>query len=213
MKCLKCGAAAPPNLTSSLCPTCLKTKSDHSTAGSLAILAIVLVAGFATIRGCSGKEQSVAKSSEAIQSLPVAAYEPSKILEEAEREFSVKDYDATVKTLTKLKGPDLDEPRASSLYSRASSLAAKEAAGEARGKRLRFATEYERGLLQAGMDATVRAEGKNADTLTITFVLVNRPLVYNMINDSATMSEWSSLGFKKVRFSDGYESSWSQSLQ
>jgi hypothetical protein len=93
------------------------------------------------------------------------------------------------------------------------SLALKEAAGEARGKRLIFAKEYERGLLQAGMDATVRAEGKNADTLTITFVLVNRPLVYNMINDSATMSEWSSMGFKKVRFSDGYESSWSHSLQ
>ena len=84
---------------------------------------------------------------------------------------------------------------------------------ESRANRIDYAEKYEGLMLKAGMDATVRAEGKNADTLVITYILVDRPLVYNMINDSDTMTVWRTFGFKKVRFSDGYEKSWTQSLE
>ncbi len=86
-------------------------------------------------------------------------------------------------------------------------------AAQSRANRIDYAETYERLMLKAGMDATVRTEGKNADTLVITYILVDRPLVYNMLNDSETTDEWKLLGFKRVRFSDGYESSWSQSLK
>ena len=78
--------------------------------------------------------------------------------------------------------------------------------------RLTYVKTYELGLLGEGMDATVRTDGTHADTLVITYILVNRPLVYKMINDSETMTEWATYGFKKVRFSDGYDSSWTQSI-
>ena len=218
MKCLKCGAEAPPCLTSSLCPACMgspsaATSASNPLAGCLTVLSIVLlIAGFVLFHGCSEKEASVQHPPEVNQTVPAVAYVPQKILAEARAEFAAKDYDATVSTLEQLKPSDLKERQAASLYSRASTLAAKEAAEVARTARLTYATTYERGLLEAGMDATVRSEGKNADTLVITYILMNRPLVFQMINDSETMTVWATYGFKKVRFSDGYESSWTQTI-
>jgi len=48
--------------------------------------------------------------------------------------------------------------------------------------------------------------------LVIKYILVNRPLVYQMVNDQKQMASWAALGFKKVRFTDGYDSSWTQTI-
>jgi hypothetical protein len=172
-----------------------------------------LLAGVGIIHGWSGTKPSVHNSPEASQTIPAAPYDPQKIVEKAKREFAEKEYYMTVDTLTKLKSSDLKERQASSLYSRAEAFVAKEDAEDAKNKRLDYAHNYEELCLKAGMDATVRVEGKSGETLVITYVLVNRPFVYNMMNDSETMTTWRNHGFKKVQFSDGYESSWTESIE
>lgn len=86
------------------------------------------------------------------------------------------------------------------------------AAKEARVERLEYAKDFERNRLEAGEDYIVRAQGPNADVLSVTFVLINRPYVYNMENDPNVRARWSALGFKSVRLSDGFDSSWSFTL-
>jgi hypothetical protein len=236
--CTRCCSTCPPDHLRSLCPACLEvtgvrtgdvclcpacqkitgTKSSTDSGARRVIVFLTLIVGTAicfAIVMCSADKpvQPIPTSPDVSQTAQDAPYDPQKILEKAKREFAEKDYYTTVNTLTKLNASDLKERQASSLYSRAKAFVVKADAEEAKAKRLTYAETYERLMLKAGMDATVRTEGKNADTLAITYVLVNRPLVYNMVNDSDTTSEWRSLGFKRVRFSDGYESSWSQSLE
>lgn len=58
----------------------------------------------------------------------------------------------------------------------------------------------------------VKVKGKNSDILEIKYVLMSRPLVYKLANDGKvyqTAKEW---GFKKIVFSDGYDSSWTYDL-
>jgi hypothetical protein len=43
MKCLKCGADTPPNLTSSLCPACLEAQESQKTKGCLYTFLIVIL--------------------------------------------------------------------------------------------------------------------------------------------------------------------------
>jgi hypothetical protein len=65
-----------------------------------------------------------------------------------------------------------------------------------------MADRYESLLLEKRMDATVRATGKNATTLQITFVLCNRVLwsdVAEGFGESARV-----VGFKKLVCADGY---------
>jgi hypothetical protein len=75
-----------------------------------------------------------------------------------------------------------------------------------------FRTEYaknmERSLLEDYMDMTVSAEGPKKTTLRIQWVRMSRPLVYNFMNNSETTDRFRALGFKKVLFTDGYNSSW-----
>lgn len=147
------------------------------------------------------------------QTAPTPQYDPQKILEDAKREFANSDYAATLDTLQQLNPSDLKQRQAALLYARANESATKVARFQARTARLKYAEDYERGLLDQGMDATVRSEGTNADSLTITYVLMGRPAVYKLINDSELMSQWKALGFKKVRFSDGYDASWTYRVE
>ncbi|QSV44915.1 hypothetical protein [Geobacter benzoatilyticus] len=79
--------------------------------------------------------------------------------------------------------------------------------------RKKFAKEYERQLLDKGMDAYVSTQGKESSTLKIKWVLVSRPLVHKMINDENVVENLRSLGFTKLVMSDGYDSSWTIDLK
>jgi hypothetical protein len=70
--------------------------------------------------------------------------------------------------------------------------------------RSEYAKQYERNLLEAGMDVYVSTSGPQHTTLRIQYVLLSRPVVYQIINDRALMRNWRELGFKKALFTDGY---------
>jgi hypothetical protein len=136
-------------------------------------------------------------------------YEPEKIVAQAKHFFADKDYNSALQAIGKLKGDDRHRPGVETLFNKASEALLKEALAESRSARKSYADTYERGLLLAGEDVTVRTQGKNADTLSITYVLIGRPFVYQLMNDRELNSKWISLGFKTVRLSDGYDKSWS----
>jgi hypothetical protein len=83
------------------------------------------------------------------------------------------------------------------------------AARETRKDRTDYAHEYEEERLKDGEDYTVKATGSDNTTLSITYALMCRPLVYKMQNDSGLIQRWRNLGFKKVYLYDGYNYSWS----
>jgi RNA polymerase subunit RPABC4/transcription elongation factor Spt4 len=80
-------------------------------------------------------------------------------------------------------------------------------------KRAKFAKEYERQLLDKGMDVYVSTQGKDKSVLRVKWVLVSRPLVYKMINDGSVMGNLRNLGFKKLIMTDGYDSSWTVKVE
>lgn len=65
-----------------------------------------------------------------------------------------------------------------------------------------YARELESHLLSRGLDATVRAIGKNHDTLRISWAAMSRPVVYNMMNGDGMRQQVPELGFKKVILTD-----------
>ena len=136
-------------------------------------------------------------------------YEPEKIVGQAKHYFADKDYSSALQAIRELKGDDLHRPGVQNLFNRASDALLKETLAEFRSARISYADDYERELLQAGEDVTVRTQGKNADTLSITYTLINRPFVYQLMNDRELNSRWILLGFKTIRLSDGYDKSWS----
>jgi hypothetical protein len=74
--------------------------------------------------------------------------------------------------------------------------------------RVDYAAAAEIRYLKDSMDVTVRASGAKKTTLTLTYVLMGRPTVFNMVNDANFVSIINGLGFKTVIFSDGFNSSW-----
>lgn len=78
-----------------------------------------------------------------------------------------------------------------------------------RKQRKEFADRYERSLLNEGMDVHVSVSGKNDTTLRMKWVLMSRPLVYKIINDENNMSNLKRMGFERIVFTDGYDSTWS----
>lgn len=79
-------------------------------------------------------------------------------------------------------------------------------------QRKEFADKYEISLLDQGMDTKVSVSGKNNTILKIKWVLMSRPLVYKLINNSETMANLKKMGFEKLILTDGYDSAWSIDL-
>jgi hypothetical protein len=75
-------------------------------------------------------------------------------------------------------------------------------------KRKEFASELERGYLKSGMDVTVRVTGGSSTTLQIQYVLMSRPMVYKIANETNFLARCRDLGFKVVVFTDGFDATW-----
>lgn len=69
------------------------------------------------------------------------------------------------------------------------------------------ADSVERGLLSQGYDATVTVSGPENRTIKITYILMNRPTVYQLV-EAGFLDQLRDQGFRKVIFSDGYDSTW-----
>jgi hypothetical protein len=76
---------------------------------------------------------------------------------------------------------------------------------EAVAKRKRHADEMESRFLSAGMDMHVYAEGDAATTLRLRYILMSRPLIFKLTNETKMREDARSLGFERIVFADGYK--------
>jgi hypothetical protein len=75
-----------------------------------------------------------------------------------------------------------------------------------------FADVAERHFLESHMDVYVTVSGPNKTTIKFKYVLMSRPTVYNVMNDSGFVQQLKDRGFKKVIFTDGYDETWEYGL-
>ena len=80
------------------------------------------------------------------------------------------------------------------------------------GGRKQFATLMENSFLKKGMDVQVSTSGPKGTTLTIRYILMSRPIVYQVINETDFIKNRRSDGFKKAVFTDGYNKTWTYDL-
>ena len=77
--------------------------------------------------------------------------------------------------------------------------------------RKRFADTLDTTFLKAGRDATFSVSGPKNNVLEMVYILINRPAVYQIVNDTKFLQNAWNAGFKKVIFRSGYgygSSSW-----
>ena len=75
-----------------------------------------------------------------------------------------------------------------------------------------YSDELEKVYLSKGMDVEVSVSGTDNTTIKLKYVLMSRPLVYQMTNDSSVTGKLRELGFKKIIFTDGYRNTWTHDL-
>jgi hypothetical protein len=75
-----------------------------------------------------------------------------------------------------------------------------------------FIEELEKEFLARGMDVELKVSGRENTTLTMRYVFINRPFVYQMMNDPKVFASKRADGFTKVIFTDGYFKTWTCDL-
>jgi hypothetical protein len=116
-----------------------------------------------------------------------------------------------VKTLEDLRHQDSDSKEAPrrQLKTKAEEVQEEKLSAQ---RREQYADELERKMLKEGQDFVVRVSGQNKTAITIRYVLMSRPFVYKLVNDSEFMERLRTLGFKKATFTDGYWQTWHYDL-
>jgi hypothetical protein len=70
-----------------------------------------------------------------------------------------------------------------------------------------YASSVEQVFVKSGMDAQVRAGGAGKSRLTVTYALMSQPLVYKFQNEVDMAAQAKKIGFTKVVYTNGFESS------
>jgi|GEM_PF-1073146 len=78
--------------------------------------------------------------------------------------------------------------------------------------RKEFAEILERTYLERMADVYVGTSGKEHTILTIKWILMSRPEVHDTINREEEMKIIKGMGFKKIVFTNGYDSTWTHNL-
>lgn len=78
--------------------------------------------------------------------------------------------------------------------------------------RTNYADTLERNYLDKGMDVHVDVSGKKKDTIRLQYIMFTRPAVYKIQKNGKLLEEMRQLGFRKVIFADGYDTSWTFDL-
>ena len=127
--------------------------------------------------------------------------------------------DSAKKHLNAIKKDALERPEAERLLKEVAKRekeitveSKKIAAGLMKQQRIQIAKTMERNMLDKGFDAYVTTQGPQNETLKIKFILISRPFVHQMCNDGETMGNFRNVGFKKIIFTDGYDSTWTVDL-
>lgn len=103
------------------------------------------------------------------------------------------------------------DKRAADVAAKESAAAAQEVADNDTGRQS-YASTLEQTYLKNGMDVTVRTSGAKGSTLTIKYMLLGRPDVYQLVNDDSFLPTLKGLGFRRVVFTDGYDATWSYDI-
>lgn len=70
--------------------------------------------------------------------------------------------------------------------------------------RARFVDNLDTLSLKAGKDANYKVSGPKNTVLTMTYVMINRPFVYNLVNENRFLERAWEAGFKRVVFRNGF---------
>ena len=62
-------------------------------------------------------------------------------------------------------------------------------------------------FIKQGMDAHIKATGKQKEQLHISYAIMSRPLIYQLRNEASLESGARSFGFKKIIFTNGFQGS------
>ena len=81
---------------------------------------------------------------------------------------------------------------------------AKAIADDVEGRR-DYANEMEKTWLKNGMDAHVSTSGSKSTTLVIRYVLVSRPLLFKLMNETPFVENAKKVGFTNIHFTNGYD--------
>jgi hypothetical protein len=79
--------------------------------------------------------------------------------------------------------------------------------------RQQYVEELEKEYLRKGYDVHLTATGPHKTLFTFKFILVSRPLVYQLSESDTFIAALRSRGFKKAVFTDGYNSQWNLNLE
>ena len=71
-----------------------------------------------------------------------------------------------------------------------------------------YGTRLEISLLKAGFDIHVTVSGDKSQRIDMTYVLMNRPMVYKIMNEMAFPTDTAKKGFQHLTLSDGYHRRW-----
>ena len=75
-------------------------------------------------------------------------------------------------------------------------------------ERVKYAKTIEECYLTSGVDIYVRAIGNNKTTLSLRYILLGRPMMYQTVNDEFFMNTLKETGFKKIHFTNGRNYEW-----
>lgn len=78
--------------------------------------------------------------------------------------------------------------------------------------RVRMASSMEEKMLDGGLNVNVRAIGKDQTTLRIEWILVSKVVAHQMSKQGDLFSNARQAGFKRVEITDGYNETWSWTL-
>ncbi|MCI0662202.1 MAG: hypothetical protein L0220_14120 [Acidobacteria bacterium] len=142
---------------------------------------------------------------------PTPDLPPSELLAKAKKllvQPSTSDFTAAMTLLHRIPPEAKESKEASTLKVKITKERERAKAVLESAERRDFAGIAERNLLSKGFDVTVLVNGPENRTLRITYVLMSRPLVYQLTNDHGFLETAQARGFHKVIFSDGYNRTW-----
>jgi len=79
-------------------------------------------------------------------------------------------------------------------------------------QRVTYAQTLEKEYLKQGMDIYITVSGADNTTIRLKYVLMSRPIVYQLTSDEDAMNALRQQGFKKLILTDGYDSTWTYDL-
>lgn len=79
-------------------------------------------------------------------------------------------------------------------------------------QRVLYASATEETFMKSGMGINVTAAGTKKDQLRLKYALMSQPLVYKFQNEAKLSDAARAFGFKKIVYTDGYNSTWNVDL-